>query len=41
MGDGSNAMTFTESQWMAAEFKRRGYDVTYYQTTAASCVRTA
>jgi enterochelin esterase-like enzyme len=32
MGDGSNAMTFTESQYMAAEFKRRGYDVTYYQT---------
>ncbi|MBN1972614.1 MAG: hypothetical protein JW787_03175 [Sedimentisphaerales bacterium] len=32
MGDGSNAMTFTESQYMAAEFKHRGYDVTYYQT---------
>jgi enterochelin esterase-like enzyme len=32
MGDGSIAMTFTESQYMAAEFKRRGYDVTYYQT---------
>jgi enterochelin esterase family protein len=32
MGDGSNAMTFRESQYMAEEFKRRGYDVTYYQT---------
>jgi enterochelin esterase-like enzyme len=32
MGDGTNAMTFTESQYMAGEFKRRGYDVTYYQT---------
>lgn len=32
IGDGSNAMTFTESQYMAEEFKRRGYDVTYYQT---------
>ena len=32
MGDGSNAMTFTESQYMAAEFERRGYDVTYYKT---------
>ncbi len=32
MGDGSNAMTFTESQYMAAEFKRRGYAVAYYQT---------
>ena len=32
MGDGSNAMTFTESTYMAGEFKRRGYDVTFYQT---------
>ncbi|MFB3778756.1 MAG: alpha/beta hydrolase-fold protein [Bryobacteraceae bacterium] len=32
MGDGSNAMTFTEANYMAGEFKRRGYDVTYYQT---------
>lgn len=32
MGDGSNAMTFTEATYMAGEFKRRGYDVTFYQT---------
>ncbi|MBN2591185.1 MAG: hypothetical protein JXA96_15065 [Sedimentisphaerales bacterium] len=32
MGDGSDAMTYTESQYMAGEFKRRGYDVTYYET---------
>jgi hypothetical protein len=32
IGDGSNAMTFTESTYMAGEFKRRGYDVTFYQT---------
>ncbi len=32
MGDGSNAMTFTESTYMASELKRRGYDVTFYQT---------
>jgi enterochelin esterase family protein len=31
-GDGANAMTFTESTYMAGEFKRRGYDVTFYQT---------
>jgi enterochelin esterase family protein len=32
MGDGANAMTFTEATYMAGEFKRRGYDVTFYQT---------
>ncbi len=32
IGDGSNAMTFTEATYMASEFKRRGYDVTFYQT---------
>ena len=32
LGDGANAMTFTESTYMAGEFKRRGYDVTFYQT---------
>ena len=33
MGDGANAsITIAESRWMAAEFKRRGYDVTFYQT---------
>jgi enterochelin esterase family protein len=32
MGDGANAMTFTESTYMAGELKRRGYDVTFYQT---------
>ena len=33
MGDGSNAgLTIAESKWMADEFKRRGYDVTFYQT---------
>ena len=33
IGDGSNAgITIAESRWMAAEFKRRGYDVTFYQT---------
>jgi hypothetical protein len=32
LGDGSNAMTWTESNYMAGEFKRRGYDVTFYQT---------
>jgi enterochelin esterase-like enzyme len=33
MGDGSNAnITIAESQYMAAEFKRRGYDVTFLQT---------
>jgi enterochelin esterase-like enzyme len=33
MGDGANAsITIAESRWMAAEFKRRGYDVTFNQT---------
>jgi len=32
MGDGANAMTFTESTYLATELKRRGYDVTFYQT---------
>jgi len=33
MGDGSNAsLTIAESKWMADEFKRRGYDVTFHQT---------
>jgi enterochelin esterase-like enzyme len=33
MGDGSNAgLTIAESTYMAGEFKRRGYDVTFYQT---------
>jgi len=32
IGDGSSAMTFTEAAYMAGEFKRRGYDVTFYQT---------
>jgi enterochelin esterase family protein len=35
MGDGANAMTFTESTYMAGELKRRGYDVTFYQTDGA------
>ena len=39
MADGSNAMTFTESQYMAGEFRRRGYDVTYYQTEGWHCWR--
>ena len=32
MGDGANAMTFSEATYMAGEFKRRGYQVTFYQT---------
>jgi enterochelin esterase family protein len=33
MADGSNArITIAESTYMAGEFKRRGYDVTFYQT---------
>jgi enterochelin esterase-like enzyme len=33
MGDGANAtLTVAESRWMAAEFKRRGYDVTFHET---------
>jgi enterochelin esterase-like enzyme len=33
LGDGSNAtITSAESIWMAAEFKRRGYDVTFFQS---------
>ncbi len=32
IGDGSNAMTFSEATYMAAEFKRRGYNVYFYQT---------
>ena len=39
MGDGSNAMTFTESTYMAGEFKRRGYDVTFYQTEGTHSYR--
>ena len=33
MADGSNAgLTIAESRWMAAEFKRRGYDVDLWET---------
>lgn len=32
IGDGSDAMTYREAQYMAAEFERRGYDVTFHQT---------
>jgi Putative esterase/Carbohydrate-binding module 48 (Isoamylase N-terminal domain) len=39
MGDGSNAMTFSESTYMAGEFKRRGYDVTFYQTEGTHSYR--
>jgi enterochelin esterase-like enzyme len=39
MGDGSNAMTFTEATYMSGEFKRRGYDVTFYQTDGSHSYR--
>jgi hypothetical protein len=32
MADGTNAMPFSESTFMAQEMKRRGYDVYFYQT---------